>query len=81
MLLNLSQNLYKMTLSFSFNFDNADDLLKFLTVLKERGFDRFIKKTKSKKIAASKSRTWNHMGIGKMGGAMDTVNIRDFPFL
>ena len=43
------QNLYKMTLSFSFNFENTDELLKFLYVLKERGFDRFIKKAKPKK--------------------------------
>ena len=45
-----------MTFSISLNFDSTDDLQKFLNVIKEGGFDKFIKKTKYKKTSTSKNR-------------------------
>jgi hypothetical protein len=69
-----------MTFSFSFNFENTDDLLKFLNVLKERGFDKFIRKTKQAKTIPIKKREWKHIGIGNLKGNMDTVNIRDYAY-
>ena len=62
-----------MTLSISFNFENADDLLKFLNCLKEHGFDRFLNKPRPKKIN-NNNRDWKHLGIGNLGGALDTLN-------
>ncbi len=69
-----------MTFSFSLNFENTDDLLQFLNVLKERGFEKFIHKAKQKKSVTPPKREWKHIGIGNLKGAMDTVNIRDFAY-
>ena len=69
-----------MTFSISLNFDSTDDLQKFLNVLKEGGFDKFIKKTKYKKPSTSKNREWKHLGIGNLKGDLDNVNMRDYAY-
>lgn len=69
-----------MTLSFSFNINNADDLQKFLVLIKEQGFEKFIKKSASKKIPTPSKRVWKHLGIGNLDGVLDNVNIRDFAY-
>jgi anti-sigma regulatory factor (Ser/Thr protein kinase) len=69
-----------MMLSFSFNVENTDDLQNFLVLIKEQGFDKFIKKTAPKKTTASPKRAWKHIGIGHLDGALDNVNIRDLAY-
>jgi hypothetical protein len=64
-----------MTLSFSFNAENADDLQKFLALIKEQGFDKFINQSTPEKIPTSPKREWKHMGIGHLNGALDNVKI------
>jgi hypothetical protein len=69
-----------MTLSFSFTVDNTDDLQKFLMLIKEQGFDKFINKPVTKKTTAVSKRVWRHNGIGELGSALDTINIRDYAY-
>lgn len=69
-----------MTLSFSFNVENIDDLQNFLVLIKEQGFDKFIKKKTPKKTTTPPKRAWKHIGIGNLGGAFDNVNIRDLAY-
>jgi hypothetical protein len=63
-----------MTLSFSFNAENADDLQKILALIKEQGFDKFINQPKSERITTSPKREWKHIGIGNLGGILDNIS-------
>jgi hypothetical protein len=69
-----------MTLSFGFNASNTEDLQKFLALIHEQGFDKFLKKATSKKTPPPQKRVWKHLGIGNLEGELDNVNIRDFAY-
>jgi hypothetical protein len=55
-----------MTLFFGFNTNNAEDLRKFLALIQERGFDKFLKRATPKKTATPQKRVWKNLGIGNL---------------
>jgi hypothetical protein len=69
-----------MTVSFNFDAHHAEDLQKFLALMKEHGFDKFVKKTTKNTTAMSRKRVWKHFGIGNLSDTLDNVNIRDFAY-
>jgi len=68
-----------MTAQLVLHFDNADDLMRVLQLLKENGLDKltFRPKRARKKQPEPEKRDWA-FGIGNLGGKLDHVNIRDY---
>ena len=69
-----------MTTRLVLQFDNADDLLRVLQLLRDNGLEKlaFAPKQQKKKSSSSKS-NWL-FGLGNLHGGPDQVNIRDYAY-
>ncbi|MDO8367332.1 MAG: hypothetical protein Q7T20_11070 [Saprospiraceae bacterium] len=70
-----------MTAELTLYFENTDDLTRILQLLKESGLEALmVKKGRLRKKAPKpEKRTWA-FGIGKLGGKLDQINLRDFAY-
>ena len=71
-----------MTAQLVLHFDNADDLMRVLQLLKENGLDKltFRPKRARKKQPEPEKRDWSWAGSVNLGGKLDNVNIRDYAY-
>lgn len=69
-----------MSTQLVLQFDNADDLLRVLKLLRDNGLEKlaFAPKQQKKKPASPKS-NWV-FGLGNLHGGLDEVNIRDYAY-
>jgi hypothetical protein len=71
-----------MTTQLVLRFDNADDLIRVLELLKINGLERvaFQPRLRRKKQTPPEKRDWTFIGSADLKGALDDVNIRDYAY-
>lgn len=72
-----------MTAQLVLHFDNADDLMRVLQLLKENGLDKltFRPKRARKKQPESEKRDWRGIGSVNLGDKLSQIsNLRDYAY-
>jgi hypothetical protein len=71
-----------MTAQLVVHFNNPDDLVRVLKLLRDNGLDSLTFKPKNtqKKSSKTQKRDWPGIGSVSLGGQLDHINIRDFAY-
>jgi hypothetical protein len=70
-----------MTAQLVLHFDNADDLMRVLQLLKENGLDKLTFRPKRKKQTKPEKRDWKGLGSVNLGDKLSQIpNLRDYAY-
>jgi hypothetical protein len=70
-----------MTAQLVLHFDNADDLMRVLQLLKDNGLDKLAFRPKRKKQPEPEKREWSGIGSVDLGDRLSKIpNLRDYAY-